>query len=66
MATVRPKRGAILRDTYSFEGSEADLRAELVPAGALSSAAARMKLLACLGAGYDRAGIAAAFAPDDP
>jgi L-asparaginase len=66
IATVRPKRGAILHDTYDFEGSERDLRGSgFVPAGGLSSAAARMKLLACLGAGYDRDQIAAAFAPDD-
>ncbi len=37
----------------------------MVAAGALTSAAARVKLLACLGAGYDRGAIAAAFAPDD-
>ena len=66
VATVRPKRGAILRDTYAFEGSERDLReSAIVPAGGLSSAAARVKLMACLGAGYDREGITAAFAPDD-
>ena len=66
VATVRPKRGSILRDTYDFPGSERDLRAgAIVPAGGLSSAAARIKLMACLGAGYDREGIAAAFAPDD-
>ena len=66
VATVRPKRGAILRDTYEFAGSERDLRSSaIVPAGGLSSAAARIKLLACLGAGYGREEIAAAFAPDD-
>ncbi|HEX8101874.1 MAG TPA: asparaginase domain-containing protein [Solirubrobacteraceae bacterium] len=66
VATVRPKRGAILHDTYAFEGSERDLRdGGMVAAGALTSAAARIKLLACLGAGYDRDQIAAAFAPDD-
>jgi len=58
--------GAILHDTYAFEGSERDLRAAVVcAAGSLSSAHARMKLLACLGAGYDRAQVSAAFAPDD-
>jgi len=67
VATVRPERGAILRATYGFPGAEGDLRASpLIPAGALSPAAARMKLLACLGAGLDRDAIAAAFAPDDP
>ena len=65
VATVRPNRGAILRDTYAFEGSERDLRGIAVPAGSLSSAHARIKLMACLGAGYDRADIALAFAPDD-
>ena len=66
VATCRPERGAILHETYGFEGSERDLRASaVIPAGALSPAAARMKLLACLGAGLDRAGIATAFAPDD-
>ena len=34
-------------------------------AGGLSAQAARMKLLACLGAGLDRAGIAEAFLHDD-
>lgn len=66
VTTVRPKRGAILHETYLFEGSERDLRrGGIVPAGGLSSAAARVKLLVCLGAGYDRAAIARAFAPDD-
>jgi L-asparaginase len=66
VATVRPKRGAILHDTYAFQGSERDLRrGAIVPAGGLSSAAARMKLMACLGAGYGRQGIAQAFQPDD-
>lgn len=66
VTTVRPKRGAILHETYAFEGSERDLRqGGIVPAGGLSSAAARIKLLACLGAGYDTTAIAEAFAPDD-
>jgi L-asparaginase len=66
VATVRPERGAILHDTYAFAGAERDLRAgPVVPAGGLSAAAARIKLMACLGAGYDHSGIAAAFAPDD-
>lgn len=66
IATVRPERGAILHDTYGFEGAEADLRASgAICAGALSPAAARIKLMACLGAGLDRAATAAAFAPDD-
>jgi L-asparaginase len=66
IAVARPERGSILRSTYGFEGAEGDVRASgAVPAGALSPAAARVKLMACLGAGLDRAGIAAAFAPDD-
>jgi L-asparaginase len=64
---VRPERGAFLAGTYGFEGAEEDLRATgAVPAGVLSPQAARMKLLACLGAGLDAAGVAAAFAADGP
>jgi L-asparaginase/Glu-tRNA(Gln) amidotransferase subunit D len=52
--------------TYGFEGAERDLRASgAVCAPFLSAPAARMALLACLGAGLDRAGIAAALAPYD-
>lgn len=66
VATVRPKRGAILRGTYAFAGSERDLReGRIIAAGGLSSAAARMKLLACLGAGHDRPQIAECFRLDD-
>jgi L-asparaginase len=66
VATVRPERGAILHDTYAYEGSERDVRdAGIIAAGALTAAAARIKLLACLGAGYDRAAISRAFEPDD-
>jgi L-asparaginase len=66
VATVRPERGAILHATYGFEGAEGDLRASgALCAATLSPAAARVQLMACLGAGYDRAEIAAAFAPDD-
>lgn len=66
VATVRPKRGSILRDTYDYAGSERDLRAGgIVPAGGLSSAGARIKLMACLGAGHGRDELSAAFAPDD-
>jgi L-asparaginase len=64
--TVRPERGSILRDTYAFEGAERDLRTgPLICAAALSPAAARIKLMACLGAGYARGAIAGAFKPDD-
>jgi L-asparaginase len=63
---VRPERGALLRSTYGFEGAEADVRATgAVAAATLSPQAARMKLLACLGCGLDRAALAAAFAGDD-
>ena len=66
VATVRPERGAILHDTYAFTGSERELRdGRMIPAGALSPGAARIKLLACLGAGYGQGAIALAFAPDD-
>ena len=66
VATVRPERGAIMHSTYGFEGAEGDLRASGAScAAALSPAAARIKLMACLGAGLDRDAIAAAFAPDD-
>jgi L-asparaginase len=66
VATVRPERGAILRSTYGFAGAEGDLRASgVLCAGILSPAAARIKLLACIGAGGDRGAIAAAFAGDD-
>jgi L-asparaginase len=66
VVTVRPERGSILRGTYAFEGAERDLRSSaLICAGALSPAAARIKVMACLGAGYAREAIAGAFAPDD-
>jgi L-asparaginase len=66
IATVRPERGSILHDTYGFEGSERDLRrSPIIPAGLLSPAAARIKLLACLGAGLSGAEIRDAFAVDD-
>jgi L-asparaginase len=66
VATVRPARGEILHGTYGFEGSERDLRASgALCAAALSPAAARIKLLAALGAGRDGDGLARAFADDD-
>jgi L-asparaginase len=66
VATVRPERGSILHSTYAFEGAERDLRAtSVICAGALSPAAARIKLMACLGAGYTRVAIAGAFGPHD-
>ncbi|MDQ3740179.1 MAG: asparaginase, partial [Actinomycetota bacterium] len=49
---VRPERGRLLRATYGFEGAEGDVRATgAFPAGGLSPQAARMLLLAGLGAG---------------
>jgi L-asparaginase len=66
VVTVRPERGSILRGTYAFEGAERELRTgPLVCAAALTPAAARVKLLACLGAGYARGAIAQAFVSDD-
>ena len=65
VATTRPERGAILYETYGFEGKEADVRELAIAAGGLSAQAARMKLLACLGAGLDSYGIAEAFLHDD-
>ena len=67
VACVRPESGRILRATYGFDGAERDVRgAGLVLAPALSPAAARITLMACLGAGHSRVAIAAAFAPSDP
>jgi L-asparaginase len=67
VACVRPEAGRILRSTYGFEGAERDVRAAgLILAPALSPAAARIMLMACLGAGYSRVATAAAFAPSDP
>jgi L-asparaginase len=67
VACVRPESGRMLRATYGFDGAEGDVRAAgLVLAPALSPAAARITLMACLGAGYSRVATAAAFAPSDP
>jgi L-asparaginase len=66
VATSRAERGGLLRSTYGFEGSERDLRATgAIPAGLLSPAAARITLMACLGAGLEGAALRAAFAGDD-
>jgi L-asparaginase len=66
VVTVRPERGSILHGTYAFDGAERDLRSgPLICAAALSPAAARIKLMACIGAGYARGAVAGAFAPDD-
>ena len=58
IAYCRPERGVILNSTYGYAGSERDLReTNIIPTGFLSPQAARMKLLACLGAGpLDRRG----------
>lgn len=62
VAASRPDAGRILHETYGFPGSERDLRASrLVPAGALSPSAARIALLACLGAGADPAEVVPAL-----
>jgi len=59
--TVRPERGALLRAVYGFEGAEGDVRASgAIPAATLSPQAARMRLLAALGAGLRGAQLAAA------
>jgi L-asparaginase len=64
---VRPESGRMLRSTYGFEGAERDVRASgAIPAPALSPAAARIVLLAALGAGLHGDGVTAAFAGDDP
>jgi L-asparaginase len=66
VVTARPERGALLHQTYGFEGCEADVRGTgAIAAGTLSPQAARIKLLACLGARLEPGAIAAAFAPDD-
>ena len=60
--TVRPEDGAILRSTYGFEGSEADVRESgAIPCAALSPPAARMALIAALGAGADPAAVLSQF-----
>lgn len=52
VAVPRPWRGTLLRDTYGFEGSEVDLRSgAIICSGGLSAPAARIALLAGLGAG---------------
>lgn len=64
--TCRPERPAMLVSTYGFEGAEADLRdSGAICAPFLSAAAARIALLCCLGAGFDRDAIAAALGPWD-
>jgi L-asparaginase len=60
--TVRPERGVLLHATYGFEGAEGDLRSSgALPAAALSPQAARMVLLAGLGAGVHPSALALAL-----
>jgi L-asparaginase len=60
--TLWPERGLMLHETYGFEGSEADVRSTgALPAGSLSPRAARMILLAALGAGAPHATLRAAL-----
>ena len=67
VAGVRPEAGQMLRETYGFRGSEGDLRASgAIPAPALSPAGARLKLIACLGAGLGGEALREAFRDDDP
>lgn len=66
LITCRPDRSSMLFSTYGFPGAERDLRASgAVCVPFLSPAAARVALLCALGAGLDRDGMAAAFAPFD-
>ena len=65
-AYCRPERGVILNSTYGYRGSERDLReSDIIPTGFLSPQAARMKLLACLGAGLTIDEMRWAFRQDD-
>jgi L-asparaginase len=57
-----PERGLLLRETYGFEGCEADVRSSgALAAGSLSPRAARMVLLAGLGGGASTGTLAAAL-----
>lgn len=63
LACVRPERGALLHATYGFHGAERDVRAAgVVPAATASPQAARMRLLAALGAGLSGEPLGAALA----
>jgi L-asparaginase len=60
--TVRPARGALLHETYGFEGAEGDLRSSGgLPAASLAPQAARMIVLAALGSGASRGALARAL-----
>jgi L-asparaginase len=59
---VRPENGVMLRSTYGFEGSESDIRSSgAISCSALSPAAARIALIAALGANVDPAAALAQF-----
>lgn len=62
LITGRPERAQMLFSTYGFEGSETDLRdTGAIPVPFLSAVAARIALLACLGAGLTGPALAAAL-----
>ncbi len=66
LVTNRPERSSMLFETYGFEGAEPDVRASgAVCVPFLSAPAARIALLCCLGAGFERTEIAAALAAYD-
>jgi L-asparaginase len=66
LVTCRPTRPSMLFSTYGFEGAERDLRSSgAICVPFLSPVAARIALLCALGAGLDRAGMAAALASFD-
>jgi L-asparaginase len=66
LVTCRPTRSSMLFSTYGFEGAEPDVRASgAICVPFLSPVAARIALLCALGAGLDRAGMAAALASFD-
>jgi L-asparaginase len=66
IAYCRPERGVVLNGTYGYAASERELReSRIIPAAFLSPQAARMKLLACLGAGLSIEATRAAFRQDD-
>jgi L-asparaginase len=66
VTVCRPERSTMLVSTYGFEGAEIDLRASgAITAPLLSAPAARIKLLAGLGAGFDTEQLRTMFAFDD-
>jgi L-asparaginase len=66
VATVRPERGTVLHATYGFRGGERDLRAAgVIVAGRRAPAAARIALIAALGAGLAGRELRRVFDGDD-